>query len=319
MFCKKCGAELQSGVKFCANCGSAVEEEVNTVNSNEEQVNNEAVEVQSTVESNVATAEPTSSVDTSSPTAVPTNAAPMQQPVQPVYQVPMQPANKKKDYIFIIAIVVIGLALIAIPILLSVGKEDKKTTSNTNSNILSNSNSGYNTNTNTNSGYNTNTNTNSGSNSNTNSNSGFNNVSGQQVTLSGYTFTLPANAEVEVDDGDVTFDHLRSATDFGYITVQDGNYDEIKTSKEILQQYLQATTDEFVVGSMTVSTYNGVEFIVLPLSQENLTMICGFTKLSNTEFAMVMVMNMSYKADYTLLNEMATIIKNVKKAGASGM
>lgn len=317
MFCKKCGAELQSGVKFCANCGSAIEEEVNVVDKGNgiESTSNEEV-VQPAVESSVVSEQPVSNVTPVSTTNVAMNGA----IPQPTYQVPVQPANKKKDYIFIIAIVVIGLALIAIPIILSLGKEDNKNNSNSNSSSnTSNSNSGYNTNTNTNSGYNTNTNTNSGYNTNTNTNSSSNGISGQQVTLGGYTFTLPANAEVEVDDGDVTFDYLRNSTDFGYITVQSGNYDQIKTSKELLQQYLQATTNEFVVGNMTVSTYNGVEFIVLPLSQGSLTMICGFTKLSSTEFAMVMVMNMDYKADYTLLNEMATIVKNAKKTGASGM
>ena len=99
--------------------------------------------------------------------------------------------------------------------------------------------------------------------------------------------------------------------------IQEGNYDQLKVSKELVKTYMEQSG--FQVGSITVATYNGVEFIVMPVSQSGYSMICAYTKLSDTEVAVVTVLNTSYKVDYTLLNEMATIMKSAQRKGASGM
>lgn len=223
----------------------------------------------------------------------------------PVSQPSMQgEPNKKKDFIFIIAIAVVGILLIAVPILLNMGKDDSSKLSNSNGKTNTNSNSGFNTNTNTNSNSGTNTNTNV-------------QVNGNKVTFGNYVFTIPSKSRAAEEDGSLCIYNLRTANDIGMFLIQEGNYDQLKVSKELVKTYMEQSG--FQVGSITVATYNGVEFIVMPVSQSGYSMICAYTKLSDTEVAVVTVLNTSYKVDYTLLNEMATIMKSAQRKGASGM
>ena len=296
MFCKNCGAKLNEGVKFCQNCGSVVEGK--TENSS-------------------------SVVST---TSVNASNAPMNQPMM---NTPQQPSGgkKKNDIILFVVIGIIGVALILVPIILTMGKEkeipatntNSNTGVNTNTNSHSNTHSNFNTNTNTNTHSNhvfTNSNTNSGVNTNTNSNTNTNTNSNSQgtkeVTLSGYTFQVPKQVIVEENDGDLTFTNLRTKNDESFLGITTDNYDKYKNSKELVKQQMQSTG--LTVGEVTVQTYGGVEFIVIPVSQGSTQMVYGIAKLSPTEIAMVMVANTAtFKFDYTLLNEMGNIIKTAKK------
>ncbi len=298
MFCKNCGAKLNEGVKFCQNCGSVVEGKTENSSS-----------VVSTTSVNASNA------------PMPMN--------QPMMNTPQQPSGgkKKNDIILFVVIGIIGVALILVPIILTMGKEkeipatntNSNTGVNTNTNSHSNTHSNFNTNTNTNTHSNhvfTNSNTNSGVNTNTNSNTNTNTNSNSQgtkeVTLSGYTFQVPKQVIVEENDGDLTFTNLRTKNDESFLGITTDNYDKYKNSKELVKQQMQSTG--LTVGEVTVQTYGGVEFIVIPVSQGSTQMVYGIAKLSPTEIAMVMVANTAtFKFDYTLLNEMGNIIKTAKK------
>ncbi len=290
MFCKNCGAKLNEGVKFCQNCGSVVEGKTENSSS-----------VVSTTSVNASNA------------PMPMN--------QPMMNTPQQPSGgkKKNDIILFVVIGIIGVALILVPIILTMGKEKEIPATNTNSNTGVNTNTNSNTNTNTNTHSNhvfTNSNTNSGVNTNTNSNTNTNTNSNSQgtkeVTLSGYTFQVPKQVIVEENDGDLTFTNLRTKNDESFLGITTDNYDKYKNSKELVKQQMQSTG--LTVGEVTVQTYGGVEFIVIPVSQGSTQMVYGIAKLSPTEIAMVMVANTAtFKFDYTLLNEMGNIIKTAKK------
>lgn len=350
MFCKNCGTELQPGMKFCANCGTSCEEQTAAVvPTTEEVVSETSVEkvadtqvasftiedialpdIETSVENSVAPVTTEVPVESpvveqaSTPVFNPVTATNMnQQPVNngSVYpQAPMQPQNKKKDYIFIIAIVVIGLALIAIPVLLSMGKDSKESS---NSNKNSSSNYSSNTNTNNNGYLDTNSNSNNNIYSNTNNNSnnnGNNNVYGSTITYGNYTFTLPANAKATIDSDGMSVENLRTASEMGIFMIQDGtSYEELKEQKELLKLLLQASLSGGSIGDVMVKTYQGIEFLVMPITQEGMQFVCGLSKLSETEIMMTMVVNENGTLDYTLLNEAASIIKTAKRNGASGM
>jgi len=110
----------------------------------------------------------------------------------------------------------------------------------------------------------------------------------------------------------LTFTNLRTKNDESFLGITTDNYDKYKNSKELVKQQMQSTG--LTVGEVTVQTYGGVEFIVIPVSQGSTQMVYGIAKLSPTEIAMVMVANTAtFKFDYTLLNEMGNIIKTAKK------
>lgn len=322
MFCKKCGSEIKSGMKFCMNCGESVE---NIVSTEEPVVESTAPEVPTTE---------TPVVENSVPVAPVENSTSVQQPVQPQVmspqpvQQPMQPqGNKKKDIIFFIVIGIIGVALISIPIILSFrdkGKDKPSTNSNSNSGYNTNSNTGYNSNnfdtntnshqqynftnsnSNSNSGYNTNTNTNTNSNSNNNTNT-------KEITLQGYTFKVPATAKVQVDVDEASITNLKSQDDMAFIGVMDGSYEQYKNNKELVKQ--QMATTGFTVGEVFISSYGGVELIVMPVSSEGQYVLYGIGKLSDTKIVMTMVANTkTYQLDYTLLEEMGKIISSARSA-----
>ncbi len=308
MFCKNCGSKLNEGVKFCQNCGSAVEkvEEVKVENSSPvesiPQVNNVPVP--------------------------PVNMTP-QPPMNGSGMVPQQPSGgkKKNDILLFIVIGIIGVALILVPIILVMGKDKETPSTNTNSNsgvsTNTNTNSHSNThsnsnshsnhvftnrNTNSNSGINTNTNTNTNTNSNTNSNQGM-----KEVTLSGYTFQIPKQVVAEMDGDDLFLTNLRTKDDEAFLGIAVDNYEKYKNSKELVKQQMQSTG--LTVGDIFVSTYGGVEFVVIPMSRGNIHMVYGMAKLSDQELAMVMVANTAtYQLDYSLLNEMGSILATAKKA-----
>ena len=111
MFCKNCGAKLNEGVKFCQNCGSVVEGKTENSSS-----------VVSTTSVNASNA------------PMPMN--------QPMMNTPQQPSGgkKKNDIILFVVIGIIGVALILVPIILTMGKEKEIPATNTNSNTGVNTN-----------------------------------------------------------------------------------------------------------------------------------------------------------------------------------
>lgn len=297
MFCKNCGGQLVEGTKFCSVCGCPIEVVAPvSVEPTPIQVSTEVVQqpVQPLVEPVIQ--QPV------------VNQSVMQQPImqqsienQLPGQQPMginnnfrQPEmhnqqKKKKDMLLFIIIAIIGIAVIAVPIILNMNKDKKEDDTSKGNND-------------TNNGENTN-------------NKGNINNTTKEVEYDGFVFQIPKNYNTSIASDGLT---IQADTWFAMIETETGSYDYFKNATDYLKSYMAASG--FTVGEVKIKTFNGVEFLTAEIAQDELEMILAYAKLTDNEVAVIVVANYSYTVDETLLNNIAPIIKSATvSTGTQGL
>jgi hypothetical protein len=141
----------------------------------------------------------------------------------------------------------------------------------------------------------------------------FNNL--YTVPFENFVFKVPKVYSSTVYDDNLT---IIDDNWFAMIKTESGNYDYFKTETDYLRTYMQASG--YNVGEIQIKTYDGVEFLTAEVSQEGLSMVLAYAKLSSSEVAVIVVANEMYTIDASLLNYVAPIIKSATPAtGTQGL
>lgn len=350
MLCKKCGANVLDGIKFCPNCGSSMEAPVEApVKSN---INNNmqggysstpvGIETPAASVTPVATAMPTASV-----TPEPVVNTYSQQPVNNIQPTAMNnngmynnvPSNDNKNNsgltFVIIAIVAAVIVCVGIIIYSSNKSKDdnENSNSNSNSNIVSNVNSNVVSNSNSNVVSNVTSNVVSNPTSNIVSNTTSNIVSNPTsnvvsnkpsnttaapantyaVKFGGYNLYVPNSYTVSSN----TTSQLQligtNNKDIAVANITTGDLKTMKANPSMVNTYAKQEGYTVTKGA-TAKTYNGVEFFVIEISRNGLPMIIAYAQMPNNKLIVFGLSSTTYQLDYSKLNLFAVTVKTATTA-----
>ena len=337
MLCKKCGASVFDGIKFCPNCGATMEDAVAPViNSNIEnntQGGYSSTAVSSSVSTNVVPAVTTMPAASVTPEPVVNTIAqqPMNNipPVTPVdnngmYNNIPSSDNKNNSGLTFVIIAIVAAVIVCAGIIIYSSNKNKGDDENSNSNVVSNITSNVTSNivSNSNSNIVSNITSNVTSNivSNPTSNVTSNVVSNKPsnttavpantyaVKFGGYNLYIPNTYTVSSNTSSQLQLIGTNNKDIAVANITSGDLKTMKSNPSIVNTYAKQSGYTVTKGA-TAKTYNGVEFFVIEISKNGLPMIIAYAQMPNNKLIVFGLSSTTYQLDYSKLNLFATTVK----------
>lgn len=319
MYCKKCGFMLKEGDRFCTNCG---EDNSNIINNNsinnqnnDEVVvapinvipDNDKVEVapvnvnqnivndqnnfnQGTIQNNMPY------MNNNQNNNMPYMNNNQNNNMSYMNNNQYQPNNNKKDNtaLYIILGVVAILIVIGLVISIVFKQASNEEQDDINNDSLNNS---ENINNDNNSNYN-----NSYNNSSTLTNT-------RVETFSNYKFDVPTDYQTNIEN-DMLYIYDSSKSWYGFIQVLELDYDIAKTHFSTIKTTLEE--EGMKVVNHSTKYYDGKEYVIFEVTQENIKLIMGLYKINSKDAIMFAVGNTSNTFDYSLVEKFTPIVSSVR-------
>lgn len=131
------------------------------------------------------------------------------------------------------------------------------------------------------------------------------------INYKGYIFTIPSDYITSISNKE-QLQVLSSDRQEVYVyDIQTGSYDSLKRNQSNIKTEFEK--QGYKVGSIIVRTYEGLEFIIVEVLNNEMDMLIAYSKLSSTETFMAAIGNSTYKIDYSLMNNVARILKQVTR------
>ena len=219
----------------------------------------------------------------------------------------MTPNNKNINYKFIIIGVIVVLVISGI---FFVVKGNKKT-KDSNSQVKSDSNITSNSNTTSNQTSNNTSNITSNQTSNNTSNATSNTATNNVAKFGGFAFNIPSAYTVSANTSQLVLMGTNNIN-VASINIIDGSYDDLKKNNKTLVN--QMKSQGYTIGSIKNRKYNKVEFIIIPVAQNNQYMVMAYAKLTNKKIIILACANTNNKLDYSELPLFAQMIATAKVA-----
>ena len=299
MFCKNCGNKLNEGKKFCANCGTPIDnvEETTETNVNKEVVEtvNEPIQTQTTTENTVT--------------------------MNNQNQTPNNNSSDKKNLIILIAIVIIlALGFVIGYLLINKDKDkdkDKNKNKNTNEyediikdipNITGDTKDTDDDDDDW--SWDDDDSKTTKDDSKTTTTTTDDNDSEDTITykdfefkkLKGYTYSTTSNGLQITDMSDVIV-----------LDVVAGSFDLVKANTDTLDSTFKS--QGYDIKNTEVKKYGGVEYITSEVTKDGISMLILYTKANDSYTYVIGVTNTKFTVDYNSITTVNKIISNVSYKG----
>lgn len=132
------------------------------------------------------------------------------------------------------------------------------------------------------------------------------------ITFKNYIFTIPTKYTTSISNKNQLQVLSEDRNEIYVYDIQEGSYDSLKKNKSKIKEEFEK--EGYKVGSIIIRSYEEREFIIVEVLNNDIDMLLTYSKLSATETFMVAVANSTYKIDYSLMNNVASILKGVTHA-----
>lgn len=164
-------------------------------------------------------------------------------------------------------------------------------------------------------GNNPSQNNNASNNSNNNSNTDTpTTTSTYKVKYNDFTFNVPEDMMYEVADNELMLGD-EDGTWVVELMVADGNFNQLKNNKSMLQSYFQQ--NGFTATPAEVKTLGGTEFVTLEMVRSGVNFVGAYAKLNSMKTAWLVAYNQANDFDYSILQKMASIISSATYSDSS--